>query len=85
MPKQLKHRFLSNKGFLRSFVKVDYKMLIIFSSWWVDVHLNQPIKIDELIKSANQSIQKCTRDRSDKDNKTFYFWKENICSSAVEI
>ena len=28
-----------------------------------DCYLNEPIKIDELIKLANQKIQKCTRDR----------------------
>ena len=33
----------------------NYKLLIIFQR--VDVYLNEPIKTDELIKLANQSIQ----------------------------
>ena len=28
-----------------------------------DAYLNEPVKIDEVIKLANQQIQKCTRDR----------------------
>ena len=32
----------------------NYKLLITFQR--VDVYLNQPIEIDELIKLANQSI-----------------------------
>ena len=33
----------------------NYKLLIIFQR--VNVYLNEPIKIDELIELANQSIQ----------------------------
>ena len=51
-------------------------LLIIFQQ--VDVNLNEPIKIDELIKLANQLIQRRTRDRSSKDNKNSYFLKQKI-------
>ena len=39
---------------------VKYKLLITFQQ--VDVYLNEPIKIDEQIKLANQLIQRRTRD-----------------------
>ena len=37
----------------------------------VDVYLNEPIKIDEVLKLANQLIQKCNRDRHHDS----YFWQ----------
>ena len=49
----------------------NYKPLVIFQQ--VDVYLNEPIKIDELIKLANQSIQRRNRDRNGKDNNNSYF------------
>ena len=33
----------------------------------------KPIKVDELIELANQSIQRCICDRNDKDNSNSYF------------
>ena len=39
----------------------------------VDVYLNEPIKIDEQIKLANQLIQRRTRGRNGKDNNNSYF------------
>ena len=39
----------------------------------VDVYLNEPIKIVEQIKLANQLIQRRTRDRNGKDNNNSYF------------
>ena len=36
-------------------VNNNYKLLIIFQ--WVNVYLNKPIIIDELIKVAIQSVQ----------------------------
>ena len=47
------------------------KLLIIFQQ--VDVYLNKQIKIDELIKLANQSIQTRTRDRNSRNNKKCCF------------
>ena len=52
------------------------KLLIIFQQ--VDVYLNKQIKIDELIKLANQSIQRRTRDRNSRHNKKCCFWKQKI-------
>ena len=49
-------------------------MLIIFQQ--VHVYLNEPIKIDDEIKLANQLIQSLTRDRNGKDNSNSYFWKQ---------
>ena len=49
-------------------------MLIIFQQ--ADVSLNEPIKIDELIKLANQSIQRRTRYRKGKDNNNSYLRKQ---------
>ena len=49
-------------------------MLIIFQQ--VHVYLNEPIKIDDKIKLANQLIQSLTRDRNGKDNSNSYFWKQ---------
>ena len=49
-------------------------MLIIFEQ--VDVYLNEPIKMDEQIKLANQLIQMRTRDRNGKDNDSSCFWKQ---------
>ena len=49
-------------------------MLIIFQQ--VDVSLNEPIKIDELIKLANQSIQRRTRYRKGKDSNNSYLRKQ---------
>ena len=49
-------------------------MLIIFQQ--ADVSLNEPIKIDELIKLANQSIQRRTRYRKGKDNSNSYLRKQ---------
>ena len=46
----------------------------------VDVYLNEPIKIDELIKLANQQIQMRTRDRHDNS----YFRKQKIGCSFEE-
>ena len=43
-----------------------------------DVYLNEPAKINELIKLANQSVQRRTRDRNGKDNNNSYFWKQKI-------
>ena len=37
------------------------------------VYLNEPAKINELIKLANQSVQRRTRDRNGKDNNNSYF------------
>ena len=54
----------------------NYKLLIMFQR--VDVYLNESIKIEELIKLPYQSIQRRTRDRNDKDNNNFYFWKKKI-------
>ena len=48
-------------------------MLKIFKQ--VDVYINEPIKIDEQFKLANQLIQRRTRDRNGKDNNNSYFWK----------
>ena len=42
-------------GYLHYIIDNNYKLLIIFQR--VDVYLNEPIKTDELIKLANQSIQ----------------------------
>ena len=42
----------------------------------VDGYLKKPVKEDELIKLANQSIQRRTCDRNDKGNNNSYFWKE---------
>ena len=42
------------------------KLLTIFQQG--DVYLNEPNKINELIKSVKQSIQRRTRDRNGKDN-----------------
>ena len=36
------------------------------------------IKIDELIKLVNQSIQRYTRDRSSRDDINSYFWKQKV-------
>ena len=52
-------------------VSPSYKLLIIFQK--VDVYLTEPIKIDELIKLANQSIQQHARDRNGKDKNNYYF------------
>ena len=52
------------------------KLQVIFQQ--VDVHLNESIKINELIKLANQSIQRRTRDRNGKDNNKSYFSKQKI-------
>ena len=49
-------------------------MLIIFQQ--VDVSLNEPVKLDELIKLANQSIQRRTRYRKGKDNSNSYLRKQ---------
>ena len=49
-------------------------MLIIFEQ--VDVSLNEPVKLDELIKLANQSIQRRTRYRKGKDNNNSYLRKQ---------
>ena len=49
----------------------NYKLLIKFQQ--VDVYLNKPIKIDELIKLDNQSIQRRTFDRNDKNQNISYF------------
>ena len=49
-------------------------MLIIFHQ--VHVYLNEPIKIDDKIKLANELIQSLTRDRNGKDNSNSYFWKQ---------
>ena len=54
--------------FEHSLTCVNYKLLIIFQQ--VDVYLNEPIKIDEQIKSANQLIQRRTRDRNGKETTT---------------
>ena len=43
-----------------------------------DVYLNEPAKINELIKLANQSVQRRTRDRNGKDNNNSYFWKQKV-------
>ena len=43
-----------------------------------DVYLNEPIKTDELIKLANQSIQRRSCDRNEKDNNSSYFWNQKI-------
>ena len=50
----------------------NYNLLIIFQQ--ADVYLNEPIKIDELIKLANQSFQRRARGRNDNS----YFWKQKI-------
>ena len=44
----------------------------------VDVYWNEPIKIDELVKLANQSIQWRTRYRSGKDKNNYHFWKQKL-------
>ena len=38
----------------------------------VDVYLNEPIEINELIKLANQSIQQHTRDKNGKDRQLLF-------------
>ena len=60
-------------------------MLIIFEQ--VDVYLNEPIKMDEQIKLANQLIQMRTRDRNDKDNDSSCFWKQKnkLVIRSIEI
>ena len=47
-----------------------YKLLIIFQL--VDVYSNEPIKVGELIKLTNQSIQRCTRGRNGKDENNYF-------------
>ena len=53
-------------------------MLIIFQQ--VDVSLNEPVKLDELIKLANQSIQRRTRYRKGKDNNNFLRKQKRLLS-----
>ena len=52
----------------------NYKPLITFQQ--VDIYLNEPIKIDKLIKLANQSTERHTCDRNGKDNSNSYFRKQ---------
>ena len=61
-------------NFEHSLTCVNCKLLIIFQQ--VHVYLNEPIKIDDKIKLANQLIQSLTRDRNGKDNSNSYFWKQ---------
>ena len=49
-----------------SLISINYKLLIIFQQ--VDIYLNEPIKIDEHTKLANQLTQRRTRHRNDKNN-----------------
>ena len=60
-------------------------MLIIFEQ--VDVYVNEPIKMDEQIKLANQLIQMRTRDRNGKDNDSSCFWKQKnkLVIRSIEI
>ena len=53
-------------------------MLIIFQQ--VDVSLNEPVKLDELIKLAHQSIQRRTRYRKGKDNNNFLRKQKRLLS-----
>ena len=64
---------------------INYKLLIIFEQ--VDVYLNEPIKMDEQIKLANQLIQMRTRDRNGKDNDSSCFWKQKnkLVIRSIEI
>ena len=57
----------------------NYKLFIIFQQ--ADVYLNEPIKIDELIKLSSELIQRRTRDRNRKDNNNSYFWKQKLSRS----
>ena len=61
---------------LRVIIDNNYKLLIIFQQ--SDVYLNEPIKIDKLIKLANQSIQLHTCYRNGKDNNNYHFWKQKV-------
>ena len=54
----------------------NYKLLTIFQC--VDVYLNEPIKVDELIELSNHSIQKHTFHRNNKDKSNSCFWKQKI-------
>ena len=44
----------------------------------VDDYLHEPIKTDELIKLANQSIERRSRDRNCKNKNNSYFWKQKL-------
>ena len=67
----VEHFWKSLEGF---YIIIDdnYKPLIVVLQ--VDVYLNEPIKIDELIKLANQQIKRWTHDRHDNS----YFWKQKV-------
>ena len=60
-----------------------YKLLTIFQC--VDVYLNEPIKVDELIKLSNHSIQRHTFHRINKDNNNSCFWKQKISWLLAEV